>query len=122
MNRPTPVIDYARLASLVSALVVAGGGVLVLLGFVTSDQVAQWAQTIGLVVIAAGGVLAYVLPLAQARKATELVTPVSDPRAGDGTRLVRADSPNGAMPPVDAADGAPVLEQTSSTPDAQPEG
>lgn len=105
--RPTPVIDYARLASLGSGLVVAIGGVLVLLGLVTTDQVSQWAQALGLVVVAAGGVLAYVLPLAQARKATVLVTPVADPRDDDGTPLVRAGSTGATAPIVGSAGGLP---------------
>lgn len=82
-TRPTPVIDYARLGALVSAVVTAGGGCLVIVGLATDGAVQVWSASAGAVVVAVGALLAYVLPIVQAKKATELVTPVEDPHTVD---------------------------------------
>ena len=83
-SRPEPVLEAARLAGLVSAVVVAVGGALVLLGVATLEDVTAWSVAAGGIVTAAVALVAYVAPVWQARKAREAVTPLSSPRDSDG--------------------------------------
>jgi hypothetical protein len=92
-TRPEPVLAAAKLAGAVSGLVVAVGAVFVLVGWVSPDEVQQWAVIAGGIVTALGAVLAAALPLITAHGARGQVTPLADPRGVNGDPLVAFDPP-----------------------------
>jgi hypothetical protein len=92
-ERPKPLTELAIWVGPVCGLLAGFVGFLVPLGFLSQDQADQinslWpAVAAGLipVISTTAGVLL------QARLSRSRVTPVSDPRDNDGTRLVRIDS------------------------------
>jgi hypothetical protein len=86
--RPEPVLDAAKLAGLVSALVVALLGIiaLVVAGNVLGDMTTL-SNAISSVIVAASALVAYLTPVWQARKARSKVTPLADPRDALGRAL-----------------------------------
>lgn len=89
-SRPEPVLDAQQLTRAVLGILGAVSALLALLGvtFNVDDDV---TQTIGAVVGVAVLVAGTVLPRARALLARRHVTPLVDPRAADGTPLVKAD-------------------------------
>lgn len=87
-TRPEPVLDAAKLAAAVSGAVTSIGGLLVVAGLVTSEEVRAWATAAGAAVVAVGALLGAVLPVITALRARDRVTPLADPRAANGQPLV----------------------------------
>lgn len=85
--RPEPVLDAQQLTRAVLGLLGAVAALLALFG-ITLDLDDTVTQAIGSLVGLAVLVAGLVLPRLGAKRARELVTPVADPRAADGTRLV----------------------------------
>jgi hypothetical protein len=87
--RPEPVLDAARLAGLIAAVVVAVLGLvaLVVAGNVLGNLDAL-SNAISAAVVAVSALSAYVLPVWQARKARDRVTPLADPRDYKGRKLI----------------------------------
>src|SRR5690348_16256582 len=93
--RPEPVIEAARVAGTIPALVGAAATTFATLGVVTGWQ---WAEATAAALTAVGASLAKVLPAGYAQGARAQVTPLSDPRAMDGTPLVPADLTHSVAP------------------------
>ena len=106
-SRPEPVLDAGKAAGLVSALVVAVGGALALTGLVTVEDVTAWSVAAGAVVTAVVALVAYVAPVWQARKAREVVTPLSSPRDSDGLPM-RAPYNNGDRGAISVGDAVVI--------------
>jgi hypothetical protein len=92
--RPEPVLDAAKLAGLVAAVVVAVLGVIALIvaGNVLGDLDAL-ANSISAVIVAFSALAAYLAPVWQARKARAKVTPLADPRDLRGRKLIAVPDP-----------------------------
>jgi hypothetical protein len=87
--RPEPVIDAAKLAGLLSAAVIAVLGVVgLVVGGNVLGNLDALANALTAAGIAIGAVVAYLLPVWQARKARAKVTPLADPRDPMGRKLV----------------------------------
>lgn len=82
-----PVKQLALLGSLLSAAIVAVGGAVALI--VAHSDLSAIAQAVGGAVVAVGTLAAFLAPYLAALRARKLVTPLSDPRAADGTPLIR---------------------------------
>jgi len=92
-TRPQPVIDAAKVAGAVSGVVVAVGGVLLLLGYATAEDVQGWSVALGGVVTAGMTAVSVILPIIKGQAAAEVVTPLSAPQDNDGTPLVPEPDP-----------------------------
>ena len=90
-QRPEEVVGAAKLAAAVSGAVSGLGGLLVLAGYATSEEVKSWAVAAGAAVIGVGALLGVVMPVITALRARERVTPLKDPRDGAGRPLVVAE-------------------------------
>lgn len=86
-GRPEPVLDAAKLAAAVSGTVLAVGAAFVLVGWVTADQVQNWAVIAGGIVTSIGTLLAVAMPIITAIGARAQVTPLSDPQGMQGQPL-----------------------------------
>jgi hypothetical protein len=95
-GRPEPVLDAAKLAGAVSGIVLSVGTVFVLVGWVTADEVQNWAVIAGGIVMSIGTLLAIVLPIITALGARAQVTPLAAPVSVDGVPLITSV----AAPPV----------------------
>jgi len=89
-KRPEPVLDAAKLASALSGAVLGVGGLLVLAGVATTEEIKAWAVAAGAAVMGVGALLGVVMPIITALRAREWVTPLTDPRDGAGRPLVVA--------------------------------
>lgn len=81
--RPEPVLVHVRIGALVAAAVVAIGGVVALIVAGNVSDLDALGKAVGGAVTACGALVAYLAPMWQARKARELVTPLSDPILAD---------------------------------------
>lgn len=89
--RPEPVLDAARVAGVISGLILSVGGVLKLLGWlIPSDyDLDTLAADAGNAVLAIGAAWSLVGPWVIARlRARDLVTPLSSPRDALGRELI----------------------------------
>lgn len=86
-SRPEPVMDAAKIAGTVSGAVTGVGGLLVLFGYATTEDVRSWAVAAGGAVTGIGALLAAVLPIITAIGARGQVTPLADPKTVDGAAL-----------------------------------
>lgn len=88
-RRPEPVVYAAKLGGLLSAFLVAVGGVIAIItaGF-TLDDLGPLGVAIGGAVTAAVALGVYLLPVWQALKARAKVTPLESPRNDDGVPLM----------------------------------
>jgi hypothetical protein len=90
-DRPEPVLSAARVAGVVSGVILTIGGVLKLVGWlIPSDYDLQaLADQIGNAILALGAAWSLFGPWITARfRARDLVTPLASPRDADGRRLV----------------------------------
>lgn len=88
-ERPEPVTEAAKLGGLLSALLVAVGGVIALfIGGLTLEELGPLGIAIGAVVTAALALAVYGIQVWQGLKARAKVTPLSSPRNGDGVPLM----------------------------------
>jgi len=88
--RPEPVMDAAKLAGAISAAILALGGLLKFLGILVPPDydLDSLASQAGNAVLVLGGGWSLIGPAVVARfRARDKVTPLSDPRAADGTPL-----------------------------------
>lgn len=127
-GRPEPVLDAAKLAAAVSGTVLAVGAAFVVVGWVTADQVQNWAVIAGGIVTAVGTLLAVAMPIITALGARAQVTPLAAPVSVQGVPLVATAVPDPAVSPpaapqeitdalhalqqADAAGGHPWSETT----------
>jgi hypothetical protein len=89
-KRPEPVLDAARVAGVVSAVILSIGGLLKLVGIVVPDDydLQPLADQASSAVLAIAGAWALVGPWITARiRARDRVTPLADPRDAYGRRL-----------------------------------
>lgn len=107
-HRPEPVLDAAKLAAAVSGAVTGIGGLLVLAGYATTDEVKEWAVAAGAAVVGVGALLGVVLPVITALRARDRVTPVADPRDVEGRPLVVEGQVDSAGRALDDDAGGPV--------------
>lgn len=88
-NRPEPVKYAAQVGGLLSAVLVACGGVIALVaGGLTLDELGPLGIAVGGVIVAVVALGVYLLPVWQAIKARAKVTPLSSPRNDDGIPLM----------------------------------
>lgn len=88
-DRPEPVKYAAQIGGLLSAVLVAVGGVIALVaGGLTVDELGPLGIAIGAVIVAVVALGVYLLPVWQAIKARAKVTPLESPRNGDGIPLM----------------------------------
>jgi hypothetical protein len=90
-KRPEPVMNAARQAGAIAAVILAVGGLLKLLGIVVlaDDDLQRLADQSSQAVLAIAGAWALVGPWITARlRARDRVTPLRDPRDASGRRLV----------------------------------
>lgn len=78
-ERPEPVLDAAKLAGQVAAVLIAVAGVLQVLGVVLPFDVDELADRVSAALLAAAGLWAVGGPWLTARTAREKVTPIEDP-------------------------------------------
>ena len=79
-ERPEPVLDAAKLAGAVAAVLITAAGVLQVLGVVLPFDVEQLADRVSAALVAAAGLWAVGGPWLTARTAREKVTPIEDPQ------------------------------------------
>lgn len=99
VDRPEPVLDAGRLAGLLSAVIVAVVGLVLLVAAGNFRDLSALAAAVNAVLVAAAAVAAYVLPVWQARRARARVTPLADPRDDAGEPLVVDVGDGGTAPP-----------------------
>lgn len=114
-DRPEPVLDAAKLAAAVSGTVLAIGAMLVLVGWVTADQVQSWAVIAGGIVTAIGTLIAVAMPIITALGARAQVTPLANPQSVDGAPLTATPA---AAPAVHGTPTRPVPVWLPPTPAA----
>lgn len=86
--RPEPVVDQAKVAGTMTGILTGLGGVAVTLGAASVEEVDTAVTVLVGAVSAVLTAVNVLVPILRARVAREQVTPVSDPRAVDGTPLV----------------------------------
>lgn len=91
-NRPEPVKYAAQIGGLLSAVLVAVGGVIALIaGGLTIDELGPLGIAIGGVIVAVVALGVYLAPVwAAVKKARPKVTPLESPRNNDGIPLMEA--------------------------------
>jgi hypothetical protein len=90
-NRPEPVRYAAQIGGLLSAVLVAVGGVIALVaGGLTIDELGPLGIAIGGVIVAVVALGVYLLPVWQAITARAKVTPLASPRNDAGIPLIEA--------------------------------
>lgn len=106
--RPEPVLDAARLAGLLSAVVVAllGAVGVVLAGNVLGNLTAL-GNALTAVGVAVAALASYLLPVWQARRARAKVTPLERPQDAAGRPLVPEQTPEPARETYAGADDDP---------------
>lgn len=87
-DRPEPVLDAAKLAGALSALVVAVVGLVLLIVAGRAADLDALTSALNGIGLAIAAVVAYLAPVWQARKARAKVTPLTDPRDAVGDQLV----------------------------------
>lgn len=108
-GRPEPVLDAAKLAAAVSGTVLSIGAIFVLVGWVTADQVQNWAVIAGGIVTSVGALLAVAMPIITALGARAQVTPLAAPVGVDGVPLITTAAPPNTAPTTDDRDIAQAL-------------
>lgn len=115
-DRPEPVLDAAKLAAAVSGTVLSVGALFVIVGWVTADQVQNWAVIAGGIVTSVGTVLAVALPLITAIGARAQVTPLAAPVSVEGHPLARVGALAMAAPePLEFVDELRDMERADET-------
>lgn len=79
-ERPEPVLDAAKLAGAVAAVLIAVAGILQVLGVVLPFDIQALADRVSAMLLAAAGLWAVGGPWLTARTAREKVTPLESPR------------------------------------------
>lgn len=114
-DRPEPVLDAAKLAAAVSGVVLSIGTVFVVVGWVTADEVQNWAVIGGGIVMSVGTLLAIVMPIITALGARAQVTPLAAPVSVEGVPLITSAAPPVVPAAREFVDELRDLEQPDAT-------